>query len=92
MAKCEECSEPLVEDMKSSDWLALYGLLELLHSESKISDLTHENAVNRLMRMKRFAMAAEVVIFDDLPTEEDIESAVKRLRKDWIEEDDENAV
>lgn len=92
MAQCDECNAGLVEDMKFNNWLALYSMLEFLHSESTISDMTFDKAINRLMTFKRYATAAEAVIFDEPPTEEEIESAMKRLRKEWVDEDgrDEN--
>jgi hypothetical protein len=86
--KCFQCQEALVEDMKENDWLALVNLMQFLRDEERITKATYETAVDRLMRMKRYAFAIEAVLFDEPPTEQSISEAVKRLQKEWVEEDE----
>jgi len=88
MATCDKCNEVLIEDLKWNDWLGLAQLLEFLRDEERITEATHEQAMNRLMRLKPFAQAVECVLFDEPPDEDSIERAVKRLKHEWIEEDE----
>jgi len=59
MLRCSECKEPIIEQTKYMDWLAIFNFFEFLYHEEYIEQVTYEHMTDRLQTFKEFCFPDE---------------------------------
>lgn len=89
--KCYQCRKSVVKDLEYAAWLSLMNFLSFLYYEEQITKLTYETMQNDLMMLKPWRTSQEEElegIIENLEKRDiTIEDIIKKLRKDYHEED-----
>ncbi len=88
---CNQCRKNVVKDLEYAAWLSLMNFISFLYYEEQITKLTYETMQNDLMMLKPWRTSQEEElegIIENLEKRDiTIEDVIKKLRKDYYEED-----
>ena len=88
---CNECRKNVVKSIEYPCWLSLMNFISFLYYEEQITKQTYEAMQNDLMMLKPWSTSQEEElegIIENLEKRDiTIEDVIKKLRKDYYEED-----
>lgn len=69
--RCSSCKKDIIEDTKWDDWLYLMHFVQIMFSEERITQVTCDDLIDKLMTFKYYAEGEDEEVIEEMDEETD---------------------